>query len=217
MTSLCIAMGLLGGVAAMFGENKGNGAGDPVVTHTAVIKTSMGSFEVELYGKDAPKTVANFVGLAEKGFYNGILFHRVVPGFVIQAGDPKTKDSTQRGVWGTGGESIYGKEFADELDPGAPSYVRGYVDGTLAMANRGPNTNTSQFFVCLGILGLPKNYSIFGKVTKGLDVVHAIEKVPLSNSQPNVPVVIESVTVTTVGAAGGGEQKGPKQRSPRGH
>jgi cyclophilin family peptidyl-prolyl cis-trans isomerase len=173
----------------------------PVATQTAVIKTSLGDIEIELYGNDAPKTVENFVGLAQKDFFNGILFHRVVPGFVIQAGDPKTKSDSLRDQWGQGGESIYGKEFADELNPNAPSYQRGYVEGTLAMANRGPNTNTSQFFIMLGSSQLPKAYTIFGHVTKGLDVVHKIENTELNMGQmggvPKVPVVIKDVEITT--------------------
>jgi cyclophilin family peptidyl-prolyl cis-trans isomerase len=176
-------------------------ATDPVATQTAVIKTSLGDIEVELYGTDAPKTVDNFVGLAQKDFFNGILFHRVVPGFVIQAGDPKTKDESLRDQWGQGGESIYGKEFADELNPAAPSYQRGYVEGTLAMANRGPNTNTSQFFIMLGPSQLPKAYTIFGRVTKGLDVVHKIENTELNmgpmGGTPKVPVIIKDVEVAS--------------------
>ncbi len=172
--------------------------GQPPVTHAAVISTSMGPIEIELYGEDAPKTVANFVGLADKGFYEGILFHRVARGFVIQAGDPKTKDPALRGEWGSGGESIYGGTFEDELNASTLSYQHGYVEGTLAMANRGPNTNTSQFFIMLGSSALPKNYTIFGKVTKGMDIVHAIENVELENESamggtPKVPVVITQI------------------------
>jgi cyclophilin family peptidyl-prolyl cis-trans isomerase len=208
MSSLIVALGLLGSVAAVFGGNdKPEGAEqEPKVTHTAVIKTNLGDIEVELYGDDAPKTVANFVGLANKGFYNGILFHRVAPGFVIQAGDPKTKQDSLRRMWGTGGESIYGGDFADELNPNAPSYKRGYVEGALAMANRGPNTNTSQFFITLAEVGLQKNYTIFGKVTKGMDVVHKIEHVELvDGSVPKEPVKIISVTTKALnGAAEGG-------------
>ncbi|MBS1911129.1 MAG: peptidylprolyl isomerase [Bacteroidetes bacterium] len=192
--SISIALGL-GGVAAGLAANGNDG---PVVTYKAVISTSLGDIELELYGKDAPKTVANFVGLAEKGFYNDILFHRVVPGFVIQAGDPKTKDTSLKHVWGTGGESIYGHEFEDELDPAAPSYVRGYAEGVLAMANRGKNTNTSQWFICLADVQLPKNYTIFGKVTKGMDVVHKIEHVDLAGSAPREPVKITGVSVKKV-------------------
>lgn len=170
----------------------------PVVTHTAVIKTSMGDIEIELYGVDAPKTVANFVGLAQKEFYNGILFHRIVPGFVIQAGDPKTKDAKLKGEWGTGGESIYGGTFVDELNPQAPSYILGYKRGVLAMANRGKNTNTSQFFINLSDNdGLPKSYTIFGKVTEGMEIVDRIAAAQIDGGQrPITPITIESVTIT---------------------
>ncbi len=135
------------------------------------IETTKGTFEAELYPDDAPKTVANFAGLAEKGYFNGIIFHRIAKGFVIQGGDPTGT--------GSGGSSIYGKEFEDELNPKAPSYIEGYKRGTLAMANRGPNTNTSQFFVVLRDAPLPKNYTIFGKVVKGMEVVDAIAAVPI--------------------------------------
>ena len=170
----------------------------PVVTHTAIIKTNLGDIEVELYGVDAPKTVANFVGLAQKDFYNGILFHRIVPNFVIQAGDPKTKNPALKREWGTGGESIYGGEFADELNPQAPSYIAGYQRGVMAMANHGKNTNSSQFFIMLADNGsLAKNYSIFGKVVKGMDVVDKMAATPTNDmAQPNTPIRIESITVT---------------------
>lgn len=173
----------------------------PVVTHTAVIKTSMGDIEVELYGKDAPKTVANFVGLAKQNVYDSVLFHRVVPDFVVQAGDPKTKNPALKGQWGTGGTSIYeGKEFEDELNKETPSYKRGYVEGVLAMANRGPNTNTSQFFIISGpnAAHLPHAYTIFGFVRSGMDIVHAMEEVPLSNSVPTTPIRIIDVTTKEV-------------------
>ncbi len=160
----------------------------------ATIETSKGTIEVELFESDAPKTVANFVGLAEKGFYNGLIFHRVSKGFVIQGGDPSGN--------GTGGKSIYGKEFEDELNPSTPSYQAGYVKGTLAMANRGPNTNTSQFFIMLrDVPGMPKNYTIFGRVVKGLDVVDSIgaaEIVPQmgpNDGKPKVDVVMKKVSV----------------------
>jgi len=160
----------------------------------ATIETSKGTIEVELYESDAPKTVANFVGLAEEGLYNGLIFHRVSKGFVIQGGDPSGN--------GTGGKSIYGKEFEDELNPSTPSYQAGYVKGTLAMANRGPNTNTSQFFIMLrDVPGMPKNYTIFGKVVKGLDVVDSIGTVEIvpqmgpSDGKPKVDVVMKKVSV----------------------
>jgi cyclophilin family peptidyl-prolyl cis-trans isomerase len=161
----------------------------------AVIVTTLGTIEAELYEKDAPKTAANFAGLAKESFYNGVIFHRVVPGFVIQGGDPTGT--------GRGGKSIYGGEFADELNPESTSYKEGYKKGVLAMANRGQNTNTSQFFILLADQpGMPKNYTIFGKVIKGMDVVEKIGKVELvppgaRDGKPKVPVVMNKVSVTS--------------------
>lgn len=133
----------------------------------AVIKTPKGDVELELYPNDAPKTVTNFATLAKNGFYDCLTFHRVEPGFVIQGGDPSGN--------GSGGESIYGSEFEDELNASTISYQAGYQQGVLAMANRGPNTNSSQFFIMLSDNNtLPKSYTIFGKVTKGMDVVQSI-------------------------------------------
>lgn len=136
---------------------------------TGVIKTAKGDIEVEFYPDDAPKTVTNFATLAKNGFYDNLTFHRVEPGFVIQGGDPKGD--------GTGGTSIYGSTFSDELKTTTKSYKAGYKEGVLAMANRGPNTNSSQFFIMLADnTSLPKNYTIFGKVTSGMDVVKEIQK-----------------------------------------
>jgi peptidylprolyl isomerase/peptidyl-prolyl cis-trans isomerase-like 1 len=175
----------------------------PVVTHTGVITTSMGAITFELYGNDAPLTVKNIVKLIDTGYYKGILIHRVVPGFVIQFGDPKTRDTALQSQWGSGGESIYGGPFADELNPNAPSYVRGYIEGVMAMANRGPGTNTSQLFIMLvdnAKLKKPLDhfYTIFGKVTSGMNVVHAIEKVEVINPRfgiPKKPITIINITV----------------------
>ncbi len=171
----------------------------PVVTHTARISTTAGEIEIELYGKDAPKTVENFVGLARKKFFEKIGFHRAIAGFVVQAGDPLTRDTTQRSNWGNGGESMFGGEFADEVDPASPSRRRGYVVGTLAMANRGPNTNTSQFFIVTGPEGARlagyNTYTIFGMVTKGMEVVKAIEATGAQGEAVRDPVRITSVTV----------------------
>lgn len=159
-----------------------------------VIETSMGTIEVEFYRSDAPKTVDNFVKLAEKEYFDGVIFHRVSKGFVIQGGDPTGT--------GSGGKSIYGKEFEDELNPGASSLKEGYKKGVLAMANRGPNTNTSQFFIMLkDIPTMPKNYTIFGKVIKGLEIVDAIGGVDItpqmgpSDGKPKVDVVMKKVTI----------------------
>ena len=154
----------------------------------AVIETTMGTIEAELYAADAPKTVENFVGLAKKNYFNGIIFHRVVPGFVIQGGDPTGA--------GSGGESIWKKDFADELNPSTASYKAGYLKGVLAMANRGPNTNSSQFFIMLADnTSLPKHYTIFGHVIKGIEVVEAIGSVPLQGSKPVTPVVMKKVWI----------------------
>jgi cyclophilin family peptidyl-prolyl cis-trans isomerase len=157
-------------------------------TMNATIKTSLGEISVELYGDKAPKTVANFVKLAGANFYDGIKFHRVIKGFMIQAGDPLTKDDSMKDRWGTGGP---GYQFADEPFTGQ------YTRGTLAMANSGPNTNGSQFFIMHADTPLPQSYVIFGKVASGLDVVDKIANLPIDpgNDRPLTPPVIESITV----------------------
>lgn len=142
-------------------------ASDIISATMVTIHTAKGNIELELYPNDAPKTVQNFATLINKGYYNGLTFHRVEPGFVIQGGDPNGN--------GSGGYSIYGDTFEDELDPNTESYKEGYKEGVLAMANRGPDTNGSQFFIMLAdSTTLPKAYTIFGKVTKGMDVVKKI-------------------------------------------
>ncbi len=167
----------------------------------AVLETSLGTVEIELYRSDAPKTVENFVRLAGKKYFDGLRFHRVARGFVIQTGDPLSRDVKLMAKWGTGGTSIYGKEFADELNPAAPSFRRGYVRGVVAMANRGPNTNTSQFFILLADAPqLPKNYTIFGNVIRGMETVDAIGAVELdppyaSDGRPKQDVLLKKVTV----------------------
>ena len=134
----------------------------------AIIHTVKGNITIQFYTNDAPKTVMNFATLAKAGYYNNLTFHRVEPGFVIQGGDPNGN--------GTGGESIFGPTFEDELNASTSSYKAGYMEGVVAMANRGPNTNGSQFFIMLADnTSLPHNYTIFGKVTAGMDVVHKIQ------------------------------------------
>lgn len=141
---------------------------EQVSATTATIKTAKGDIVVELYPTDTPKTVTNFASLAKAGYYNNLTFHRVEPGFVIQGGDPSGN--------GTGGYSIYGDTFEDEIDTSKQIYVDGYKEGVLAMANRGADTNGSQFFIMLADNeSLPKNYTIFGKVTSGMDVVKKIQ------------------------------------------
>jgi len=153
----------------------------------ATIKTSLGEMKVELYGDKMPITAGNFAKLAEAGFYNGIKFHRVIKGFMIQGGDPLTKDDAMKARWGTGGP---GYQFADEKFTGE------YKRGILAMANSGPNTNGSQFFIMHQDYPLPPQYVIFGKVTSGIEVVDKIAELPIgANDQPLTPPAIESVTV----------------------
>jgi len=135
----------------------------------AVIETEHGNIEIEFFRRDAPKTVENFVQLAKKGYYNGVLFHRVISGFVIQGGDPTGT--------GGGGESIYGSTFEDEINPNSQLYKDGYKRGVLAMANRGPNTNSSQFFIVHRDAPLPPSYTIFGRVIEGMDTVDKIAAV----------------------------------------
>ncbi|NCQ19039.1 MAG: peptidylprolyl isomerase [Ignavibacteria bacterium CG22_combo_CG10-13_8_21_14_all_37_15] len=152
----------------------------------AVIKTTMGTIEILLFDELVPKTVENFVGLAEKGYYNGIIFHRVIENFMIQGGDPTGT--------GRGGESFWGKAFADEFNMD----LKHETPGVLSMANAGPNTNGSQFFITLvPTPWLDGKHSIFGHVLKGMEVVEAIGKVATSQpfNKPLNDVVMETVTI----------------------
>ncbi len=154
-------------------------------THMITIDTNYGKIVFETYTSDAPNTVANFVKLTNSGFYNGLIFHRVIKGFMIQGGDPNGN--------GTGGP---GYQFADELHPNTASYKAGYKKGVVAMANAGPNTNGSQFFIMTENYPLPNNYTIFGKVISGQDVVDKIANVPTgTNDKPVTPVIMKTVTV----------------------
>ncbi|MCJ7553646.1 MAG: peptidylprolyl isomerase [Ignavibacteriaceae bacterium] len=155
-------------------------------TVVALIKTNMGTVEIELFESQTPKTVANFVGLAEKGYYNGVVFHRVIENFMIQGGDPTGT--------GRGGESIYGEKFDDEIVPS----LKHEGPGILSMANAGPNTNGSQFFITLiATPWLDGKHTVFGKVISGMDIVKAIGKVETSKpgDKPLKDVVMESVTI----------------------
>ncbi len=155
--------------------------------HTITIETTKGTIVFETYDADAPKTAENFVTLANKGFYNGLIFHRVIPGFMIQGGDP-----TGTGMGGPG------YKFADELDPATPSYKAGYVRGTVAMANSGPNTNGSQFFIMHKDTPLPNNYTIFGRVISGMEAVDAIANTPRNSSdKPLTDMKMTKVTVAS--------------------
>ncbi|HEV7424291.1 MAG TPA: peptidylprolyl isomerase, partial [Candidatus Paceibacterota bacterium] len=133
------------------------------------------------------------IKLATSGFYNGIKFHRVIRGFMIQGGDPLTKDDSKMALWGTGGP---GYAFPDEINETSPLYSTGYKKGIVAMANSGPNTNGSQFFIMTADYPLPSSYTIFGKVTSGQDVVDKIANVKTgTGDKPIDPVIINSVTI----------------------
>ncbi|HUQ43158.1 MAG TPA: peptidylprolyl isomerase [Candidatus Limnocylindria bacterium] len=157
----------------------------------ATISTELGDIEVDLYTQAAPKATQNFIDLANKGFYDDVIFHRVIPGFVIQGGDGEfgKKSSLNAGRVGTGGP---GYKFADEPIHGD------YARGSLAMANAGPNTNGSQFFICTDDLSgrLPKNYTLFGQVTKGIEIVDQIVNAPRNGRDlPDSPVAMTKVTI----------------------
>ena len=170
-------------------------AAPPAGPSFAVLETDKGIVEIELLVADAPKTTENFRLLAERGYYNGLTFHRIVKGFMIQGGDPQGD--------GRGGESAWGEKFADEIVKDSPLYQNGlgYKRGFVAMANAGPNTNGSQFFILHKDYPLPANYTIFGRVTKGLEVVDALAEVPTTrgmdggNSKPATPPVMKKVTI----------------------
>src|SRR6185437_1539366 len=162
--------------------------GDYMPNRTAVIQTNKGTIKFELLESDAPKTTENFITLAQRGYYDGIIFHRVISGFMIQGGDPTGT--------GRGGESAWGGRFNDEIDPRSPVYQTGYKAGTMAMANAGPNTNGSQFFIMHKDYGLPPSYTIFGRVTEGQDVVDAIATTRTGpGDRPVSEVKMEKVTI----------------------
>lgn len=154
----------------------------------AAIQTNKGTIKFELLESDAPKTTQNFITLAESGYYDGVIFHRVIKGFMIQGGDPTGT--------GRGGEAAGGGRFNDEIESSSPVYQRGYKKGTVAMANAGPNTNGSQFFIMHADYPLPPSYTIFGRVTDGLDVVDAIATTATATGdKPVSDVKMEKVTI----------------------
>jgi peptidylprolyl isomerase len=156
---------------------------DPAKRYTATMTTSLGEIVIALDALKAPKTVNNFVFLALNHYYDGVIFHRIINGFMCQGGDPTGT--------GRGGP---GYRFEDELPK-----QREYQVGSLAMANAGPNTNGSQFFIVSGGsgVGLPPQYSLFGQVVKGLDIVDTMQNVPTGGGdKPKTDVVIQSVVIT---------------------
>ena len=170
----------------IIGENNNQ---KPMGNPNIILKTNKGDIELELFADKAPKTVANFVKLASEKFYDGTRFHRVIKDFMIQGGDPLSKDASARGRWGTGGP---GYQFADEIND-----VK-LVRGVLAMANAGANTNGSQFFIVTAASTpwLDGKHTAFGKVVKGMEIVNAIESSEtVQNDQPARDIIVESVTV----------------------
>jgi cyclophilin family peptidyl-prolyl cis-trans isomerase len=159
--------------------------------HTAVLETNMGTIKIELLEADAPKTAENFRLLAEKGFYNGLTFHRIISGFMIQGGDPNGN--------GTGGQTATGQSLPNEVQLNSPLYQGGaYKRGLVAMANKGiPQSATSQFFIMHKNYPLPPSYTVFGRVTEGIEVVDKIAAVPVSmgDNRPNSPVVMKKVYI----------------------
>lgn len=159
----------------------------------AIIETDKGPIEIEFFTDEAPKAVENFRLLAEHGYYDGLTFHRIVRGFMIQGGDPSGD--------GSGGESAWGEPFADEIRPESALYRNGYNRGIVAMANAGPNTNGSQFFILHDNYPLPPRYVIFARVTAGMHTVDALANSPTmmgpdgGMSRPLTPPVIKKVTI----------------------
>jgi cyclophilin family peptidyl-prolyl cis-trans isomerase len=189
---LLIAMVGLGATTAC-SRSAVKATAEPPKPLVADIETDKGTIEIELLPAAAPKAVENFRLLAQRGFYNGLTFHRIVKDFMIQGGDPLGN--------GRGGESAWGGTFEDEIDKHSPLYRDGYKRGSVAMANSGPNTNQSQFFIVQKDYPLPPSYTIFGRVTKGIEVVDAIADTPCvrgmdgNMSQPTTPPVMKKVTV----------------------
>lgn len=171
--------------------------GEGTLPSRAIMKTSLGEITIELFGEQMPITVGNFVSLAQSGFYDGIKFHRVIPNFMAQVGDPLTKDDAQMARWGTGGP---GYTIADEFVSGLSN-----VRGTLSMANTGQaNSGGSQFFINVAdntMLDFDKEplsskHPVFGRVVSGMDVVDRIVSVPTgAQDRPLEPIVIEGISL----------------------
>lgn len=167
----------------------------PAVTNSnpvAIIETDMGIIKIEILKAESPITAENFIQLASRGFYDGLIFHRVISGFMIQGGDPKGN--------GTGGQTATGDPLPNEINPDSPLYQGGYKRGVVAMANRGmPETGKSQFFIMhrdRPLSQLPPNYTIFGRVIGGMDVVDKIAATPTGvTDRPNTPVKMIRVII----------------------
>src|SRR5687768_5872494 len=190
---LCVPFLCVAGCSASPGNPKVPAGATSSGGKHAVIETDKGAIEMEFFEADAPKAVENFRLLAEHGYYDGVTFHRVVKAFMIQGGDPSGN--------GTGGESAWGGSFADEINPQSALYSGGYRRGFVAMANAGPNTNGSQFFILQEDYPLPPNYVIFARVTGGLEVVDALANTETTvgpggePSQPVTQLTMKKVTI----------------------
>jgi len=159
-----------------------------VANRTAVIETNKGTIRFELLEDQAPRTTENFILLANKKYYDGVIFHRVIKNFMIQGGDPLGE--------GYGGESAWGGKFDDEINRESDLYKGGYEKGTVAMANAGPDTNGSQFFIMHIDYPLPPSYTKFGRLTEGQDVVDSIAEVQTNErDKPLEPVIMERVYI----------------------
>lgn len=192
LTGLCVGL-LLNGCSRSSDGAKASANITSTTAKRAVIETDKGEIEVEFFAAESPRAVENFRLLAERGFYNGLTFHRIVKGFMIQGGDPLGN--------GKGGESAWGGFFDDSIDRTSPLYRRNYLRGVVAMANMGPNTNGSQFFIMHQDYPLPPQYVIFGKVTRGIEVLDILAETPTQRgpdqqmSQPLKPPVIKKVMI----------------------
>ena len=174
-------------------ENNNNVINSPIKENTtnmkAIFNTNKGVIKLELYADKTPKTVENFTKLAKEGFYDGTKFHRVIEDFMIQGGDPLTKEDSKQAMWGTGGP---GYTFEDEIVSELSNIV-----GTISMANAGPNTNGSQFFINVGDnVFLDGKHAVFGEVVSGMEIVQSISKAAKNERDvPSEAVVVESIVI----------------------
>jgi len=196
LRNLVLIMIILIGAYFLFFNKGGNLGVNNMTNRVAVFETNQGTFKIELFEDKMPNTTKNFIDLAEKGFYDGTRFHRVIGNFMIQGGDPLSKEESKRNMWGTGGP---GYEIDDEFSEDLSN-----LKGTIAMANHGPNTGGSQFFINLvdnTYLDFNKppytsKHPVFGEVVEGMDIVEKIGKVATSNGdQPRDDVIVEKVTI----------------------
>lgn len=188
--SLALLFLFLTGYAPNQKEEKLDSVEAPSSKTMATIKTNRGEIKIELFVEYTPKTTANFIRLAESGFYDKTKFHRVIKGFMVQGGDPLTKDNSKKNLWGTGDP---GYVFEDEIHKNNRNLA-----GTIAMANQGPDTNGSQFFINTADNNfLDSKHTVFGKVVDGMDVVSAIENVETERSdRPVEDIIVETISIS---------------------